>query len=514
MKLKEIVSFSEKLKEISSINEKIDFLTNFFKKLKEDEFKIAISLLIGENPYEKPYIGFKSLRNLFVLKEGNESVEILEIDEILKRLKEIKGHESQKRKLNIIYNLFKKINNKEREFFALFLTGEIRHGASKGVFKKAIAKFLKIKEEEIDEAILKSGNFIETVESIFRKGKEFLKEKKFELFKPFSPMLAEIVSSIDEIPYGQYAVEYKIDGIRIQVHKKDKDIKIFSRNLKEITDNLFEIKEILGDIKGEFVLDGEAAIFDKENKIIPFQDMMSIISRKNREMIPSIRPFFFDIIYKDGEEFFEMPNRKRWEILKNTIPEEFLIKRIETDKKEEIERFFNKSIEEGNEGVMIKKLDSPYFIGSRKKYWLKLKNFYTLDLVIIEAEWGHGRRKGWLSDFLLGCLDEKGERFLPLGKTFKGLTDEEFKEITEVLISKKIKDKEWGIIVKPEIVVEVDFSEIEESPFYESGYALRFARIRNIRYDKSPYEIAKIDEVKKIFEEFRKRKGKFDERNF
>ncbi len=514
MKLKELVLFSSKLKGVLSINLKIELLVDFFKKLREDEFKIAISLLTGEIPYGKLFIGFKSLKDLLILKEGGKSVELLEIDRILKILKEVKGRESFKRKLNIIYNLFKKLTDEEREFFILFLNQEIRHGASKGIIKKAIARFLKIKEEEIDSVLLKSGNFTQTIEEIFKMGKEFLKEKKFELFKPFSPMLAEIVHSINEIPYGKYAVEYKIDGIRIQVHKGYKDIKVFSRNLKDITENIFEVKEIFKGIEGEFVLDGEVIMFDKENKMVPFQDMMKIILRKDRKMIASIKPFFFDILYKDGEELFEVPNKERWKILKNTLPEDFLINRIETDKKEEIERFFNKSIEEGNEGIMIKKLDSPYFIGSRKKYWLKLKNFYTLDLVILEAEWGHGRRKGWLSDFLLGCLDREGKRFLPLGKTFKGLTDKEFEEITKVLISRKIKDKENGVTVKPDIVVETDFSEIEESPFYESGYALRFARIKRIRYDKDPYEVAKIDEVKRIFEEYRKKKGKLDERNF
>lgn len=508
MRLREVVKISERLKEITSINEKIDVLSEFFKKLDKKEGKIAVALLTGENPYGKSGVGWISLKDFLFLNPGDESVEIIDIEEFLKKLGEIKGGESRKRKANLIYNIFKKLDNKEREFFVSFMLGEIRQGAGKGVIKKAIAKAFDLEEKNLDELILQRGDFLEVVEGIFKEGKEFLKKEKFEIFKPFSPMLAEIIYSVEKLPNQKFAVEYKIDGMRIQVHKKGKEIKIFSRNLRDVTQNLFDIAESLKDIEDDFVIDGEAFIFDEKGRTIPFQDMMSLISRKQRERISSLHAFFFDILYKNGEVLFKMPNRERWKILKNTIPEKFLIKRIETDKKDEIEEFFRQSVKEGNEGVMIKRLDSPYFIGSRKKYWLKLKNFYTLDLVILEAEWGHGRRKGWLSNFLLGCLDRERKRFLPLGKTFKGLTDNEFEEITGVLLSKKINEKEWGIVVKPEIVVETDFSEIEKSPFYESGYALRFARIRRIRYDKNPYEIAGIDEIERIFNEFRKRKGK------
>ena len=507
MKLKEIVELSKELKNISSINKKIEIISGFFKKLNKDEFKIAISLLINENPFGKIQIGWGSLKNFLYLKETGEGIEIKDIENYLKKLSEIKGDKSRKRKLNLIYEIFKKLNKEEREFFISFLMGEVRHGASKGIIKKAISKSFNIDESKIDELILKKGDFLEIVQGIFKEGKEFLLRENFEILKPFSPMLAETIHSIDEIPYGKYAVEYKIDGIRIGAHKKGDILKIFSRNLRDITENLPEIVSILKDIKGDFVLDGEVVLLDEEGKSLPFQEIMKVISRKERERKENIMPFFFDILYKDGNILFKYKNKERWEILKETVPEKFLIKRIETDKKEEIKKFFEESISNGNEGVMIKKIDSPYFIGSRKKYWLKLKNSYTLDFVILEAEWGHGRRKGWLSNFLLGCLSSDSKKFLPLGKTFKGLTDEEFKEITKILLNKKIREKEYGIIVKPEIVVETEFSEIEKSPFYESGYSLRFARIKRIRYDKNSYEITNINEVKKIFEDFRKRKG-------
>ncbi|MEN3045897.1 MAG: ATP-dependent DNA ligase [Candidatus Hydrothermales bacterium] len=507
MKLKEVVILSKRLSEISSIKEKINLLLDFFSKLKKEEFKIAISLLIGKAPYGKLQLGLKSLSNFFSLKEGEDSVELLEIDNILKELSKIKGAGSQRRKLNIVYNLFRKLSQIEREFFLLFIIGEVRQGVSKGILKKAISKFLNIKEEEIDEISLRRGDFLDMVDNLLSLEFETLKEFSFQVFKPFLSMLGVIIHTLEDLPKGSYAVEYKVDGIRIQVHKKGNDVRIFSRNLRDITTNLLEIKEIIKNWNGDFVLDGEAVVFDRENRIIPFQDIISIVARKKREKVSSIKPIFFDIVYKDGEQLFKYKNSERWKILKETVPEDFLIKRIETDKKEEIERFFHQSIEEGNEGIMIKKIDSPYFIGSRKNYWFKLKKVYTLDLVILEAEWGHGRRKNWLSDFLLGCLSRDGKKFLPLGKTFKGLSDSEFEEITKILLTKKIEEKENGIVVKPELVVEVDFSEIVRSPFYESGYALRFARIRRIRSDKDVNDIAKIDDIESIFKEFRRKKG-------
>ncbi|MCX7837355.1 MAG: ATP-dependent DNA ligase [candidate division WOR-3 bacterium] len=510
MRLKEVVLLAEKLKEISSINEKVSLLSSFFKKVDKSEGKMVIALLIGENPYGKVGLGYQSLGNLFILKEGKETVEISEIDKVLRELKRIKGKDSLYYKLNLLYHLFRKLNNKEREFLVDFLVGEIKIGANKGIVKKAIAYTFQIPEDNLDEIILKKGNFLEVIEGIFQEGRDYIEKVDFEIFVPFSPMLADIIHSIDELPKEKFACEYKIDGIRIFLHKKDKEIKIFSRHLKDITNNLFELVDYFSEIKGDFVLDGEVVLLDKENKILPFQDMMKIISRKERERYENIKPLFFDILYKNGEKLFEIPNKDRWQILKETIPENFLIERIETDDKEKIRKFYEESIKKGNEGIMIKKLSSPYFIGSRKKYWLKLKNYYTLDLIILEAEWGHGRRKGWLSNFLLGCLNNERNNFLPLGKTFKGLSDKEFDEITKILLTKKIEEREWGIVVKPEIVVEVFFSEIEKSPFYESGYALRFARINRIRYDKSPYEIATIDEIIKIFEEERRKKGEIE----
>jgi len=508
MKLREIIVFSEKLKATRSINEKISLLANFFKGVNKEEGKLIVALLIGENPYGKIGLGYQSLKGFLNLKEGGESIDILTIDQILKDLKRIKGSSSFSRKINRLYPIFRKLNLSEREFLINFLCGEIRQGANKGIIKKGIAKAFHLDEEILDETILKRGNFLEIVDGIFKEGKEYLERIDFEIFKPFSPMLAKILYSLEELPKEKLACEYKLDGMRIFVHKKGKEVKIFSRHLKEVTANLLELVNYFQGFKGDFVLDGEVILVDKENKILPFQEMMKIISRKERERNSFLRPFFFDILYKDGEKLFELPNKERWQILKTTIPDEFLIPRIETDDKEKIRKFFEESIEKGNEGIMIKKLNSPYFIGLRKGYWLKFKNFYSLDLVILAAEWGHGRRKGWLSNFLLGCLDERKEKFLPLGKTFKGLSDEEFFKITKILLEKKLAEEEWGVTVRPEVVVEVFFSEIEESPFYESGYALRFARINKIRYDKNPLEIATIDEIKRIFEEERKRKGK------
>lgn len=352
--------------------------------------------------------------------------------------------------------------------------------------------------KKIEELYLKSGSFRKLFEN-YKKG-----EFKIELFKPIPMMLAEKVESVEEIfnEGDTFSFEYKYDGIRVQIHKNKEKVKIFSRNLNDITESLKNIVDKINENFSKYenlILEGELVGFNDRGEIISFQDLMSVIFKKEKENLFDLKIFLFDILYLNNEDLTNVPYFKRMEILEKVKGNFERVKNIMPKNPEEGKIFYEKSLSEGFEGIVAKRLDSIYQSGRRGKLWFKLKKVETLDLVILEAFWGYGRRMNWLSDYMLYCLSEDKKSFLPLGKTFKGLTDKEFEEMTKKLLEIKQEEIEGGLKVKPEVVVEVGFEDIQKSRKYESGYALRFARILRIRYDKSPIDINTIKDVEKIY---------------
>ncbi len=513
MKLDAVVKVSDKTKSISGTNGKVEFLSNFLRTVPKNEGKLVVALLLGENPYGRIGIGWAILKQSLPQKYSTKpELQIKDLEQTLNKLSSVKGAESTKARIEILSNFFRHSTKQESNFLFGFFMGEIRQGASRGILTKALAKAFDIEPSEFERTVLLYGNFLDLVDKLYQQGKEIISSLGFRIFTPIQPMLAENIETVEEVldlAPGKWAFEYKLDGARLQIHKQEDNVKIFSRHLKDITKKLPEVVKLAKNkLPESVVLEAEGVVLDKNGKTIPFQNFMSRFGKKNIETQEQlVTPLFFDILYLDDKLLIDNPYEERYKILKK-VTRKNLIDQTITDNEQEAKDFLYQSVAQGNEGLMAKRLDLPYLFGNRGKGWLKLKPYETLDLVITAADWGYGRRTGWLSNYHLAAYDKKTGNFAPLGKTFKGLTDKEFTQMTKALQEIKIASDKYTVYVQPKIVVEVAFNDIQVSPFYSSGFALRFARIKKIRWDKSITDANTLDDVIKIYQKQQARKGK------
>jgi DNA ligase-1 len=331
-------------------------------------------------------------------------------------------------------------------------------------------------------------------------------------------MLAEMSNNLEEVyiqQKGATSLEYKLDGARVQIHLKKGRVEIFSRQLTKVTKSLPEIievtkKKIRAD---EAVLEGEVVAYGDDDKPLPFQTLMKRFRRihqiKAMTKEVALRLYLFDILYLNGKTLIDKPYNERRQILTAICEPNILVEQIITDNVSEAKTFLLLAIKHGHEGLIAKELNSNYIPGKRGKKWFKIKTIEYLDLVIAAADWGYGRRTGWLSNYHLAAWDEEAGEYQKVGKTFKGLTDDEFREMTTNLLKIKNRENRSTVFVKPKIVVEVAFNEIQSSPHYKSGFALRFARITRIRSDKNPENADTIDRIKKMYDNQFKFKARF-----
>ncbi len=459
---------------------------------------------------EAPDFG-EAIRDLF---EKNISVplgERLTIKEVSLAFEEIAGTTgagSRLKKRELLSGLLRKASPLEAKYIVKNVIREMRHGVDEGMVLEALSSTLAIDGVLLRRASMLTGNIGETARISIFEGAEGLKRIGPTLFRPIKPMLAEMAQSVSNVfdtAKEPFALEYKLDGARVQIHKKDGMCRLFSRNLADITESIPEIvDEIARTVHSEeAILEGEVIAVDSEGAPRPFQVLMKRLGRvreieKLKQEIP-VRLYLFDILYKDSQVLIDIPYEDRWKVLEQISLH--AVPRLIPANSEEGGAFFRKAVEEGYEGLVAKTLSSFYLPGARGKAWLKIKKVLSLDLVIIAAEWGYGRRHGWLSNYHLAARDEKSGTYLPVGKTFKGLTDREFKEMTERLLNLQTGESRWTVSVKPEVVVEVLFSDVQKSPHYESAFALRFARISRIRNDKSAREIDSIQAIEKIYQQ-------------
>jgi len=337
------------------------------------------------------------------------------------------------------------------------------------------------------------------------------------LFVPVKPMLAEMAEDISQVLAEHKdgsAFEYKFDGARIQIHRKQDRVRIFSRRLTDVTDSIPEMVDYAKTkVKAsEFLIEGEVIALGEGGKPVPFQDLMRRFRRVHgvEDMVEKIplRLYLFDVLQCDGKTLIDLPYTERWEILASLAPTESLAPRIMTRDPKVVNDFMQAALKEGHEGLMAKSLTSDYAPGARGKKWFKIKPSDRLDVVIVAADWGSGRRVSWLSNYHLAVRDDTTGEYLVVGKTFKGLTDAEFDMITKRLQELKIRESKWTVHVKPEIVVEVAHNEIQKSPRYKSGFALRFARVAKFRDDKAPEEADTIQRLRKLYEKQFENKGR------
>jgi len=430
---------------------------------------------------------------------------------------EATGPGSREKKERLIEALLSSALPLEAKYLVKIIIGEMRTGFHEGLMEQAVSEAFHIPLEIVQRASMVLGD-IGAVAAIAKiEGEDGLLKVGFEVFRPVKLMLAQMAGDVAEAIRehgGKTAFEYKLDGARVQIHKEGEKVRIYSRRLSDVTESLPEVVELVkGNVRADnAILEGEVIAVDGEGHPLPFQHLMRRFKRVHgvedlASAIP-VKLYLFDILYLNGQSLISLPYVERRRILAENAGEIPLTKQIITDNVGEAERFLAEAINAGHEGLIAKKLDSEYTPGIRGKRWLKVKpTLPPLDLVIVAAEYGYGRRSGWLSDYYLAARDVETGEFLTVGKTFKGLTDAEIIEMTKRLKELAVKEEHRRVYVIPKIVVEVAYNEIQKSPKYRCGMALRFARITRIREDKTPEEADTIQRVREIYESQFSKKG-------
>jgi DNA ligase-1 len=448
-----------------------------------------------------------------------KTLTINEVRRLLEAIAGTTGSGSREKKERLIAALLSQASPVEAKYLVKIFVGEMRTGLYEGLMEQAVAKAFDVPLPTVQKASMALGDIGEVAAIAKTEGKERLLQIGFKVFRPVKLMLAQVASGVDEALAehgGRTAFEYKYDGARVQIHKRSGEVRVFSRRLTDVTQSLPEVVEaVKANVKAdEVIVEGEVIAVDNHGHPIPFQHLMRRFKRVHEvrdmaEKIP-VKLYLFDVLFLDGISLILLPYVQRREALAENVGEIPLTTQIVTNKKARAEKFLNEAMDAGHEGLMAKRLDSPYTPGTRGKRWFKIKPVLDpLDLVITAAEYGYGRRHGWLSDYYLAARDAEAGEFLNVGKTFKGLTDAEIIEMTKRLKELTVRQERHRVLVLPKIVVEVAYNEIQKSPKYKSKMALRFARITRIRDDKNPEDADTIEKVRKIFEKQFAKKGKY-----
>ncbi len=444
-----------------------------------------------------------------------EELTIKRVKEIFEEMAKLSGEGSQKKRVMLLTDLYVSATPIETRYLTRLILGEMRLGVGEGIIRDAIARAYGIDASIVEKAYMLTNDYGKVAVVAKKEGKEGLLAMKIHLHYPVKMMLAQVAESVEDAlrEMREAAVEWKYDGSRVQIHYGEGKVTIFSRRLENVTSALPEIvEEVKKQVRENVILDGEV-IAVKDGKPMPFQQVLRRFRRKHditkaMERIPLV-VYFFDILY-DGETLIDLPLKERRKRLEEVVKESEIIKLAEqviTSDPKVVEEEFNRAIEAGHEGVMLKRLDSPYTPGKRGKQWLKIKAVMeTLDLVVVGGEWGEGKRSHLLSSFELACRDENGN-LLRVGKVATGFTDEDLEELTELF--RPLIEYEEGkrVVFQPKYLFEVAYQEIQKSPKYESGYALRFPRFVRLRDDKSVEEADTLERVAKLYEMQFKSKG-------
>jgi DNA ligase-1 len=505
MDLGQLVRVVELVRATASKTEKIRLLAGLLRQATGHETELAALYLCGALPQGKIGVGWAALQK--AMAEGpavGERLSLSDVDRELNAVAAERGSGSNERRTGLLGRLFLRATPEERQFLARLAVGEIRQGALEGLLLDAIAKAAERAPTDIRQAFMFSGNIGEVARAALQEP-EGLARFTLRLFTPVSPMLAGSAEDVEDAleRLDEAALEYKLDGARIQVHKGGQDVRIFTRQLQDVTERLPDVAAWARTLPArEAVLDGEALALRPDGRPHPFQVTMRRLGRSKevetlRRDLP-LSPFMFDLLYLDGGSMVDRPYRERSGQLIETVSAA-AVPRLQTNQSEEARQFFQRALTAGHEGIVAKSLLAPYRAGQRGTQWLKLKEAATLDLVILAAEWGNGRRTGWLSNLHLGARDSQSGELVMLGKTFKGLTDDMLRWQTEKLLTLETHRDAYTVYVRPELVVEIAFSDVQESPRYPGGLALRFARVKRYRPDKSIEQADTLQTVAELF---------------
>jgi len=508
VQLSALVAASTDVRKTRKRNEKIARLGALLRQATAAELPIAVAMLAGKPRQGKVGVGWSVIRAVkdATPSAAEPSLAVMEIDARLDALADVSGKGSAGKRKAMLGEMLGRATADEQDFLARLLLGEMRQGALEAIVIDAIASATDTDKAAVRRAMMLSGDLGRVATAAREGGNAELGRFALEMFRPVQPMLAQpapdVGAALDEL--GDSSLEYKLDGARVQVHRDGDRVEVYTRKLNVVTPAVPEIVEAARAMPlRKAIFDGEAIALREDGSPHPFQTTMRRFGRKldvdamRKELPLTVR--LFDCLRVDDDTLIDESSARRWEALSQAAPTELLVPRIVPTNRDEGARFVARALDEGHEGVMAKSLVAPYEAGKRGKGWRKLKTAHTLDLVVIAVEWGSGRREGWLSNLHLGARDPSTNSFVMLGKTFKGLTDALLKWQTEALLAREIGREGHVVHVRPELVVEIAFNDVQASPHYPAGMALRFARVKRYREDKAASEADTIDRVREIF---------------
>ena len=507
--LAEIVEASHAVGATRSRLVKVAALAEALRRAEPDEVETATAFLSGMLRQRRTGLGWRSLTEL-PPPASIGSLAVSEVHEAFEAIGEVSGPGSQARRTVLVADLFGRATEPEQTYLRGLVTGEVRQGALDGLMLEAVAAAADAPPALVRRAAMLTGDTRRVAVAALAEGAAGLAEFALTLGQPLRPMLASSAPDVAEAmakagPGGEaVAVDTKLDGIRIQVHKYDGRVQVFTRSLEEITDRVPEVTEAVAALPARsLILDGEAIALTPDGRPRPFQETGArTASRVDvptlRERVP-LTPYFFDLLHLDGQDLLDLPGADRVARLTDVLPAELVVPRSLTADPEEARRHFEDVVAAGHEGVVVKSLGAPYDAGRRGAAWVKVKPRHTLDLVVLAVEWGSGRRRGWLSNIHLGAREEATGELVMLGKTFKGMTDEMLAWQTERFTALAVDGTDGYVVrVRPEQVVEIAFDGVQTSHRYPAGMALRFARVLRYREDKTASEADTLDTVRAL----------------
>jgi len=495
----DLVACSISLSETSSRSAKVGLIAELLRKLDPDEVPIAVSFLSGVPLQGRIGVGYSIAYGVEHASAAEPSLTLLDVDRAIGQIEMTVGSGSAGERKRILGDLFAQATASEADFLRRLFIGELRQGALEGVMLEAIAAAAEVPSTVVRRALQLAGDLPHTGAIALSSGESGLREIGLEIFRPVRPMLAstaeDVATAIDGFELA--SVEWKLDGIRIQIHRLDTEVRIYTRNLNDITHALGGIAAAVRKLPvRRAVLDGEALWFD-ESGPASFQETMS---RIDTDAPPEgVETFLFDLLHVDGDDLIDLPLKERAARLEAIAPNLRIPSALTSDP-DEAQRVLDDALRAGHEGVVVKDAASLYGAGRRGKAWRKVKPVQTYDFVVIGAEWGHGRRQGWLSNLYLAARDPNSGEFVMVGKCFKGLTDELLGWQTQALLERETERTGHAVLVRPELVVEIAIDGVQSSTRYQGGVALRFARVKRYRPDKNPTESDTIDALRNLLQ--------------
>ena len=467
-----------------------------------DEVETVTSYLAGSLRQRRTGLGWRSVQSL-PAPAAEPTLTVLEVHEAFDDIAALSGSGSQAARAAATAELFGRATAEEQPWLRGIVTGEVRQGALDSLVQEGLARAGSVPVAAVRRAAMMAGSTVAVSTAALVGGEPALAEFMLQVGRPVLPMLASsattVGAAIDKAGGGEVAVDTKLDGIRIQVHRDGDEVIVATRSLEDITARLPEVVTVARSLPAaRFVLDGEVLALDDHGRPRPFQETAS---RTAMTEGVHLTPYFFDLLHVDGRDLVDSPGSERLAALQGLVSEEHLVPRLVTADPAEAEAFTSRVLELGHEGVVVKNLAAPYDAGRRGSAWVKVKPVHTLDLVVLAVEWGSGRRRGWLSNIHLGARD--ADSFVMLGKTFKGMTDEmlawQTQRFTELALDPPSVHDHHVVEVRPEQVVEIALDGLQRSTRYPGGMALRFARVVRYRDDKTPDQADTIDTVRELF---------------